>query len=132
MDITSEAPISTSQHYGNFYYRHSVQKKKQKHVEHVINYPLEGNALFTKPLLATSLITLLRPHRNKLQKNQLHFIANKLLSTTLNSVNALYQKLLYTPTIITATLRISHISPTPSSIVDQNYTEYSNPSNSTS
>ena len=107
MGLMSEAPISTSQYYGNMYNKHIL-----------LPHPFAGgltdqnkvtslNPLLGKSTTSTSIMFLSKPYRNNLYRGMLALTANKIKHYGLKNLDNFYRSLLYTPSSVTHTLQTS-------------------------
>jgi hypothetical protein len=93
MSPMSEAPISTSQYYGNLYNRHSLPHDTPTSM--ALRSPL--SSLLRKSVISTSVMFLLKPRKSNLQRRALSLVSNKIRTNNLKTLNTVYRNLLYTP-----------------------------------
>lgn len=102
MGTGAQAPISTNQYYGNLYSQYSCFSSSPSPTS-LTTFDSQ-NPLLTKASVSASVISLLKPYKNKTNRNVLNSLSNKIKSSSLKSLNKMYSNLLYVPTSITVPL----------------------------
>jgi len=100
MSRISEAPISTSQHYGNLYNKYSWLTNNS--IDSTAS-PLFHNSkspLLAKAPISASTMSFLRPYKNKLKSHLLDAVSGKMKNTSLKTLSTVYQNLLYASSIV--------------------------------
>jgi hypothetical protein len=99
MNPVSEAPISTSQHYGNLYNRYGLLSTQN--AERVgRTFSDTPNPLLTKAVTTAAIASFLKPRKNSLKVDVLGRLSTKVKNNSLKVLTAVYQNLLYTPATI--------------------------------
>lgn len=109
MSINSEAPISTSQYYGNLYSRHSNMPSNSKNLNNFTVLNNSKSVLLTKSITSAAFKYLLRPRKSQLQKNTIGLVSRKIKIANLKNLDERYQSLLYVPTAVTYSLLSSYV-----------------------
>jgi hypothetical protein len=102
MDIKSQAPISTSQHYGNLHSRYGLLSGNTNGAISSLT-----NVLLTKSTTSSAVMRLLRPHKNKIQQTPIKHLLARVKASTIKTITSSYKDLLYTPAALTLSILTS-------------------------
>jgi hypothetical protein len=112
LGISSQAPISTNQYYGNLYNRYSMQTTNKHLSSGSTTLSTHLNLALTKSKVSTSIMFLMKPYKNHLKKTSVSLLVNKAKNSRLKTLSGLYQNLLYTTLITAHVLAINKTTPT--------------------
>jgi hypothetical protein len=95
MGLASNSPISTSQHYGNFFNAYS----------HLPDTSTSSLPLFAKSTIGSTMRLVQKPHRGGFSTHNLHSTHGSILTHVRKQQNLLYKDLLYVKPIVSLTIQ---------------------------